>query len=142
MDPNNLSTKIYILIEISDEYDTELYVSKSELYLVDIIKNYKFLSNKSLVNFLKNYEESIINNIPSTEYKILESLEKQNFLGYLNIKWYQNPNKDYEETELIDTNQILDIALKYKAINMDDIYDYIMEEKNGYNYVIHVKSLS
>lgn len=126
---------IYTFMEISQ--DINLFLTDVDDPAVFILKNYKFNSSKSLVDFLNKNKDVIIANIPETENEILESLEIQGFLEYINLKWYKTTELD----KIITPEEILDISIKFRCITSKNIMNYILEDKNEYNYEIRKNEL-
>lgn len=130
---------IYVFLEFP-KYESDICIYTTAYYMpsIDILKNFQFRSDKSLNNLLEINKESILNGIPANEEDILTSLEVQNFLGYLNIKWYKECDNN---KKIISSDEILDLALKYQIISEKDIMKYILENRNDYIYEIHKSSI-
>lgn len=124
----------YIFLEISENSETGIYLTNDKKWYQQVIKNYKFKSDKNLVNFLKPYKEIFIGNIPDEE---LEKIEKQNYLDYLEKKWFNQP-----EFEVITPEEILDLGIKYKCFNSNDIIKYLLKNNNHYKYEIKITKLN
>lgn len=130
---------VYVFLEIPyDNSQINIYTTKSQDYEVDILKNFKFNSNKSLILFLEKYKNDILEGIPHTEEKILDSLETQKYLSYINVKWYNQANDI-----LLTPDEILDIALKYKCISKKLIVKYIIDSEDiDYTYDLQLSKVN
>lgn len=133
---------VYVLLEIPNyELNINVYTTINSEPAADILKRYAFRSSKSLVNFLNRYRDEILNSIPASEEDVLNALEIQNFLGYLNVKWYkadeQEENFQKQKIQVLAPEEILDLALKYKGITQKEIMNYILETKDDISYEIH-----
>lgn len=142
MQDTNVSTaKIVLLIltEISPQKTVASYVTRNPAHYIDTLKNFTFNSSKSLVKFLEKYKSDIINKIPDDEATLLEKLESQEFLDHLNAKWYDT--KFIELPDIISAEDILDIAVKYQAVNQKQMLNYLLEKNDGYVYDITFKEI-
>lgn len=124
------SIKQFLFLEISLENEkTNFYITKTQSIIKEIIINFKFTSKKSLILFLKNYKDEIIGNVQGEE---LEHLENQDFLEYLNWKWYTTDTEKIKK--LITPEEILDIGIKYKIFDENEILKYMLSETHNYRY--------
>lgn len=132
---------VYVFTESSEFEDiSNMAVFQTTNPGASILKNFNFQSGKSLVNFLEQNKENILNNIPSSEEDILVTLEIQNYLGYLDIKWYKiDEQENINSNEVLSPEELLALALKYKCVSEEDIMDYILEDKIGYTYELYKK---
>lgn len=130
-------TIVYTYIEksVNETYQNEQptihFTTISNKPLIAILNNFKFRSDKSLIEFLKQKQNLILEGIPITE-KLLISLENQQFLKYLDAKWYDTNliNND----EIVSPDQILDLAMQYNIIKSKDLIEYLLEDREHYTY--------
>ena len=129
---------VYVLLEISDNEPISVYTTIAANPISDILMNFAFRSNKSLINFLEINKDSILESIPCHETDILDTLENQNYLNYLTSKWYMITNT----VDVIQPNDILDLAIKYKGVSHKNIMNYILLQSDDYLYEIHKSVLN
>jgi hypothetical protein len=130
--------KIFILVETTESGQMHILAAKS---LSNLIKSFSFNSSKSLVSFLEKYKEEIINKLGDSEH--CETLEYQNFLGYLNVKWYEQAAQDKKMVgrEYLSPQQILDLAVECKAVDEKQIHNYLLKSSDECQYTLQIQDL-
>jgi len=129
-----ITSVVYLEIPDDGTFDIKVHVSHDKNPLVDLLKKVEFRSKKTLLIFLERNKGEIIRSIPDSEEEILNTLEKQGFLDYLNIKWYREYTLDYSP---IQPKEILDLAIKYNAVSLREVEIYLLEDDNNYFYQLH-----
>lgn len=127
--------KIYVYLEIPYDDEIGIFATTSKNPCIDILKKYKYRSEKSLINFLNKYKDDIINSIPSSENEFLDKLEEQKYLDYLNNKWYS----PYIITNNVTPEEILDMVIKYDVDMEKNISKYILKNEPDFTYMIHTQ---
>jgi hypothetical protein len=130
-------TKVVVYVEISELLDLNIDVIQlTENWYVDLLKRFKFQSSKSLISFLDKYETEVIDKIPYTKTKLLEQLEKQNYIAP-----FKDEDFTPDDNSILSPQDILDIAVKYEAITEKNIQDYLFKNTKEYTYHAEIKDI-
>lgn len=148
MNKNKMSIRtVYVFLEIPTfDLNTTVFTTVDSNPAADILKKFQFRSSKTLIEFLTKNQDAILTSIPYSEEEILTALEVQNFLGYLNVKWYkadeQEESFQKNNIQVITPEEILDLAIKYKGITSKDVMNYILETRDDISYEIHKSTIT
>lgn len=123
-------TNILTFMELNIETDnlTLYHIVNFQKSLIRILTDFQFKSDKSLVKFLKEYQNLILEKLDPNNPN-LEKLENQKFLDYLEVKWYESLIP-----ELITPEQILNLAIETGSIKYEDIEEYLLEDSGIFVY--------
>lgn len=134
--------EIITLVEIVTCYDSYCNrvesVIKRNNPILRIFKKFKFESGKSIGDFVDINGLKIVEGIVPQDTEMLDKAEKIGLGLNLDKNRDNNKNDDIDLEEKIKIQiEILDYAVEAEIISDQDIYEYITEEVDGYQYILH-----
>lgn len=110
------------------EQNTQLYdLSNAKNPFLAILQHFPFKGDKSLRKFLEGLKEEIFQAIDDED--ILDKLERQKFLNYLDLPWFEA-----HEDEPLSPEDILELGLKYNAFDDEAARNYLLEKRDDTYY--------